>query len=266
MSCKQSIALASLLLSASFAGGCATTGAATGSVDETIQSKLGPYNGPRARIRLAEFRWEGPSGSSGSIKVKGPEGEYEISVVEAQEQVATGLQEMLKLALFKTNRFYVLGREESFSGMKDEYGEAQDGWIEEGDEIEKGQVVGPDLIVNAKITKWAPDASGRNIGLGGIAPGILGGLSFGKKKSEVGLIVEVYDIRNQILLASVPVKGAASKSSMGFGGIGWGAGGAAGGVMSSYANTPMEDAIAQAITAAADGLALQIPQSYFRHS
>lgn len=248
------------------ATGCATTGSATGSVDTAIASKLPSYAGPQARIRLADFKFDSGS-SSQTLRVEGPDGSQTISFsTETQAQMAGGLKELLKLALLNTNRFQVLGREESFSTMKSEHSEGEDGWIEEGQEIKKGKVVGPDLVINASITKWAPDAGGRNVGLGGIAPGILGGLSVGGKKSEVGLILEVYDIRTQVLLASIPAKGVATKRTFGLGGLGWGSGGALGGVFSQYANTPMEDAIAQAVVAAADELALRVPQKYFSHS
>lgn len=254
-----------LTLAAALMSGCAGTSKATGSIDETQKSKLPSYDGPRARIRLAEFRMEGSSGTS-TYKVDGPDGEQTVTwSVETQNELTGGLKEMLKHALMETDRFVVLSREEAYSGMKSEHAEGEDGWVQSEDQIEKGQVIGPDLIINGKITKWAPDASGKNVGLGGLTGGLLGGMSVGSKKSEVGMMLEIVDIRTQEVLATIPAKGTASKSNLGFGGLGWGSSAIVGGIFSQYENTPMEDAIAQAIIAAADGLALRVPQKYFKY-
>lgn len=249
-------------------GGCATTGGSSASIDTTVRSTLPPYDGPRARVRLAEFKVGPSSGGRSEIRVKGPDGEEQTVTwnVEAQNQVLGGLKELLKGAMLETGRFEVLGREETFTAMKDEYAEGQDGWVQEREEIRKGQVVGPDLIVNAVVTKWAPNTSGRSVGLGALAGGLLGGVKVGSRKSEVGLTLEIYDVRTQVLLASVRAEGVASSKSLGLGGVGWGGGGAAGGVLSEYADTPMEDAIAKAIQAAADGVARKVPSRYLKHT
>lgn len=256
-------ALLALLTTAT--GGCATMGGSSASVDTSVQSQLPPYNGPRARIRLAEFSLD--AGGQSSMTINGPDGSQKITFsTEQRSQLTSGLKSLLKGSLLRTNRFYVLGREESFSTMKQEYSEGQEGWVQEEDQIEKGRVIGPDLVIKMKVTKWAPDAGGRSLGAGALLGGLLGGVKLNSKRSEVGLVVDVYDIRTSVLLASVNAEGVAQKKGIGLGGLGFGGGAALGGIFSQYENTPMEDAIAKAIQVATDNIALQVPQKYFRHS
>lgn len=248
--------------------GCASTGGAAGGVSTKIVSKLPVYSGPQARIRLADFAI-GPGAST--LKDEAPDGPQTIAFsAEQQGQIVGGLKELLQQALFNTNRFQVLGREESYSSMKSEFAQGDERWVKKKDRVQKGNVLSPDLVIRGQITKWAPDAGGRNIGLGTIAGKFLDGglrdMSVGSKKSEVGLILQIFDMKTQRMLGSVPATGVATKKSLSFGGLNLGSSTAQGGVFSEYKNTSMEDALAQAVIAAVDQLAVTIPKKYFKHS
>lgn len=248
---------------------CTVSSGSSGSVRTDFESSLPDYSGPRASIRLADFRMGDEQSSSSQIVFEGPDGQTQTVSWGVTEQRATanGLQVLLKQAMLKSKRFRVTAREETFDTLKDEVTENGD-WVREDEQAEKGQVLGADLVVNAIVTTWEPNAGGREVG-GGILGKILpipgaGAVKVGNKKSKVGLVMEIVDLNTQELLASVTAEGVGTSTNFGLAGLGWGSSAIAGGWMKSYENTPMQDAVAKAIFAAVDGLVAEIPEHYYR--
>ncbi|MBI5145561.1 MAG: hypothetical protein HZA27_05205 [Candidatus Omnitrophica bacterium] len=177
---------------------------------------LPEFSGPKARITLADF---------------------ELNVVKAKSEIASGLRQMCTTLLVNTNRFSVLERQ-------------------------------GDLIITASVTEFAPQASGGRAGLGGgggAGSGILGGLLGAVlNKAQVALEIRIIDAATSEVLSTTRVEGQASDTS---GKImtdlsgKWGLGSD----LSIYAHTPMEKAIRICVIEAVRYIAQAIPPNYYKY-
>lgn len=208
--------------------------------------------GPKARVGVTRFEDKSAKGSA---------------------EIGTGMAEMLANALFATNRYIVLERQ-NLDDVMHEQDMGASGRVRQETAAQIGDIEGADLLVMGTITEFEPGASGmggegessfqlpgritRRMGdvLGGVRAG--GGVT----KSHVALIVKVVDAKTGRRLASEQVEGTATDIA-GMTGL---SGGVLSGAFSGYSKTPMEKAIRICIEEAVKLVVAKTPKEYFRVS
>ncbi len=203
------------------------------------------YTGPKARISVAR------------IKCK---------AAKCSGAIGNGLRDILISGLFKTNKFIVLGGKEEMQEMMEELDLSASGYVKEKSAIQAGGWEAADLIIFGSVTAFEPDAGGMDVGGGGLVPGLLGGVKFGKKEAYISMDLRLVDVRTRRIVNTTTVEGKASSFNVGGLGVGWGAAGILGGGLGVYKNTPMEKAVRVLIENAVNYVASQTPENYFRYT
>lgn len=209
------------------------------------------YNGPKARIAIANFEDK----TSGT-------GQY-------RAEFGRGLADMLSTALFNTNRFIVLERQQlSFILAEQDFGAS--GRVRPETAARIGEIEGADLLVVAAVTGFDPGVSGGGGGLellGGLLPGaagavgsVLGSIAGGFKTAHVAIDVRLVDTKTGRVVAATSAEAKAMDFS---GALGVGAT-SFGGALGVFSKTPMEKAIREVTQAAVDFVAAKTPTNYYR--
>jgi len=240
------------------------------SVDTTLADELGPYNGPKARLAVADFQWKVQSKGM-RIRVKGIPGSQGIEISQ-EEQYMTGLQDMLTTALFQSKRYRVVERQALDAVLKEQkLGQA--GVVSQKTAAKVGAVKGADILVIAAVTGWEPGTSGSSAGGGG---GMIGG-TFGKvmalgagiagsmKKSSMAMDIRLVDSTTSEILAATNVQGVAKDVNFGALAGGFMNFAGMGGGLSGFAKTPMEKAIRKCIYESVKFIAQETPKEYFKY-
>ena len=201
------------------------------------------YNGPKARIAVADF--EDKMSSHGQYRA-----EY-----------GRGMSDMLTTALFQSNRYIVLEREKLKAVMVEQDLGAS-GRFRRETAAPIGHLEGAELLVTAAITGFDPGVAGGGGGLGSLIPGRFGSIAGAFKKAYVAMDIRVIDTRTGRILTATNVDGSATTFG---GGIGFGGGGMVGG-LGGFAKTPMETAIREMIQKAVNFVVAQTPQTYYHYS
>ena len=207
---------------------------------------LPPYNGPKARIAIADF---------------------DVKSAKATGEIGAGLREMLVTALVNSNRFRVVERQ-SLNAVMQEQELAVSGAAAKGSGAQRGQIKTADIIIAAAVTEFEPQASGGADGIGGgggVGSGILGGLlGASLNKAHMALDIRIIDTSTSEVLVAVRVQGQASDISGGFM-AGFFGGWVLGGGLSAYANTPMEKAIRICIIEGVRHISQAVPVNYYKY-
>jgi len=220
----------------------------TAQVDNNAGTQaMPPYNGPRARISIANF---------------------DIKAAKAYGEIGTGLREMLVTALVNSNRFRVLERQVLDAVMQEQQLGASGAAAPGQSGAQRGQIRISDIIITAAVTEFEPQASGGGggFGIGGRTGGALVGALLGgaMNKAHMALDIRIIDTSTSEVLSATRVQGQATDI---MGGI---FAGALGGVplgigLGGYSNTPMEKAIRVCIIEAVKYIAQTTPANYFKY-
>ncbi|MCD6153273.1 MAG: hypothetical protein J7J07_05110 [Syntrophobacterales bacterium] len=238
----------------------------TAKTDTGEEMQLPPYNGPKAKVAVANFEWKvGGSGSTTRISGFG----QGISISHSEHSgYSTGLRDMLTTAMVQSKRYRVLERQ-NLSALKQEMSLTKQGYTGKSG-IQKGGIKGADLLIMGAITGWDPATSGAGGGLGGggllgTAGAIFGGIKGAFKKSSMAMDIRIVDTHTSEVLAATRVEGVAKDVNLGgfLGGFG-GAAGMAGG-LSGFAKTPMEKAIRTCIYNAVKYISENTPKEYMKY-
>jgi Uncharacterized protein involved in formation of curli polymers len=142
---------------------------------------------------------------------------------------------LLSMMILQSNCFVVVERGTGEQSLTDETRRARGDEARESGTRGKGQQVVADYLLKPEIVMANKDNEGARLGglgsLMGRAGAVLGNLNM--KSSEVGTVLTLVDIRSTVRLAAA--EGYSKNTSVGFGGIGLGSGGALAG--SAYTNT-----------------------------
>lgn len=252
--------------------GCEAVSGLTGSQsnvtaksDTTLQDELGPYNGPRSRLAVADFEWKvGQSGRS--VKISGLPGTDGITISEEERGVVTGLEDMLTTALVQSQRYRVLERSQ-LDEVQAEQKLAASGQVAADTAAQQGRITGADILVIAAITGWEPDTGGGSAGgIGGLfgkAGAVIGGLAGSMDKSSMAMDIRLVDATTGEVLAATNIAAESKDVDIGAALGGFGGGAFGGGGLSSYSNTPMEKVIRQCIFESVKYIVDNTPQRYF---
>lgn len=185
--------------------------------------------------------------------------DFEIKAAKANNEIGSGLRDMLVKSLVNTNRFSVLDRQEL---LESETGNADD----KNPPIDKVKTA--DLIVTATVIKFEPQASGGSDGIGGgggLVNGNFGGL-LGEtlNKAHITLDISLVSAATSEVLAKTSVQGKATdvneEDAAEF----------SGNLsldqrLSAYANTPMEKAVQKCIIEGVNYITQTISETYYKY-
>jgi len=221
---------------------CQTTPTAkvtSGGGPSIAQAQQEAYNGPKARIAVAQFKDKtGKGWWSG--------------------QIGDGMADMLATSLFNTNRYIVLERH-ILGDVLAEQDLGASGRVKKQTAAPIGQLEGAELLITGAVTEFEPGTSGVGGDLGGTVGKVFGGVLGGIKKAHIAIDVRVVDTRTSRLVAATSVEGEATNYNLGGLAIGSDVGGSLGG----YSKTPMEKAVRVALGEAVNFIVSQTPQTYY---
>lgn len=207
-----------------------------------INVEWGPYEGPRERIAVLKVE-----NNSEQRAINVSYGGKQVSAEVATKGVpVNGIEAMMTDALFRSGRFRVMERQKVDKVLKEQDFGAS-GRVSNASAAKIGKVLGAETLVQAVVTHYAPDFEGKGGTLGGITDDLLGGLSISTKKSLVGMNFRMFDAETGEVTFTKQVKAVVGDTSFGFGGIGWGSDGAAGGAFNSFSKTPIGRAVIAAV-------------------
>ncbi len=227
----------------------------TPSPSAQVQSTSGPdigtaraeaYHGPRAAIAVADFE------------------DKTVVAGQYRREYGRGMQDMLVTSLFNTNRFIVLEREK-LQAVIAEQDMGASGRFRQDTAAPIGELEGAQLLVVAAVTGFDPGTAGSRAGVGGrggiLGDRRLGSLMGGYQRAHLALDLRIIDTATGRVLAATNVQGSAHSYDLGGSLLGTQAGGA----LSTFARTPMEQAIRKAINEAVNFVASQTPAEYYHH-
>ncbi|TVR85218.1 MAG: hypothetical protein EA428_16155 [Spirochaetaceae bacterium] len=206
------------------------------------------YHGPKAAIAVASFE----------DKTVG-RGRY-------RREYGHGMQDMLMTSLFDTNRFIVLEREHLGSVMAEQDRGASSRFRQDT-AAPIGELEGAQLMVVAAVTEFDPDVGGTGAAVGSQgATGLLGstalrGVTGATQRAHVGIDMRIVDTATGRIVSATNVVGTARSYDLGVSVLTPHTSGA----LSTYAGTPMEQAIRNAIGGAVDFVVSQTPAEYYAH-
>jgi curli biogenesis system outer membrane secretion channel CsgG len=204
------------------------------------------YHGAKAAIAVADFE----------DKTVG-RGQY-------RSEYGRGMQDMLVTSLFNTNRFIVLEREK-LQAVMTEQDMGASGRFKQGTTAPIGELEGAQLLVVAAVTGFDPEVAGgggQASGRGGfLGDTLLGSIAGGYQQARLALDIRIIDTSTGRILAATSVEGKAHGYDLGGSVLDRSAGGA----LNTFARTPMEQAIRNAIEEAVNFVASRTPADFYRH-
>ncbi len=247
---KKGFSLISLIVLALFIASCAPTATVTSSGGPSIaEAQAERYDGPKARLAVGEFRDK-------TAKGEGPTGWFGMFGIHFKE-IGDGMRDMLTTALFNTNRFIVLEREQLDEVLKEQdLGAA--GRVKKGTEAPIGEIYGADLIITAAVTEF--EGGARGVGGGTRVLGVTVGGAM--KKAHIAIDLRIIDAKTSQIVAATTVEGSAT--SFGGGGAA-NIGGSLPVALGGFSKTPTEKAIRVCIQKAVDYIVTRTPAEYYRH-
>lgn len=230
--------------------GCAPTATVTSGGGPSIaEAQAEKYDGPKARMAVGEFQDKTAKGG-------GQVGWMSMFGVNFKE-IGDGMRDMLTTALFNSNRFIVLEREQLDTVMKEQDLGAS-GRIKKETAAPVGEIYGAELIITASVTEFEGGAQGIGGGTKILGVAVGGGM----KKAHMAIDVRIIDAKTSQIVGATTVVGNATS---------FGAAGAAniGGVLpvglGGFSKTPTERAIRVCIEKAVQYIASQTPDQYYRY-
>ncbi len=234
----------------------------TATTDTGSEMQLPPYNGPKAKVAVADFEWK-VGGSGGQTTITGMGGQPITISHSRQHGYTTGLRDMLTTTMVQSKRYRVLERQ-NISSLQQEMSLSEQGYSDKSG-IKRGGIKGADLLIMGAVTGWDPGSSGVGGGIGGGTLGKLAGVMGSMKKSKMAMDIRLVDTRTSEVLSATRVEGEAKDVNLGaLAGIAGGSG-AMGGGLGAYAKTPMEKAIRTCIYNAVKYITENTPEEYMKY-
>jgi len=230
---------------------CAPTASVTSAGGPSIsQAQAEPYNGPKVRLAVGQFQDKTAQGGGSAYWL----GNFGVT----WKQIGEGTRDMLTTALFNTNRYIVLEREQLDEVLKEQdLGES--GRIKKGTEAPTGEIYGADLLIIAAVTEFSGSTKGVKGGTEILRVRVGGGLG----KGHIAIDIRIIDVKTSQIVASTSVEG--NISSIGLEGS-TEIGSSLPVSLSGFNKTPIEKAIRVCIRKAVEYIVGQTPREYYRYN
>jgi curli biogenesis system outer membrane secretion channel CsgG len=240
------LALAAFVLG--LAGSAAAARLTSGQSQTIAQAQAEPYNGPKACLSVGQF-------TDKTAKGQGETGWYGMYGLQFKE-IGDGMRNMLTTALFNTNRFIVLEREQ-INEVLDEQDLGASGRVKKETAPPVGEIYGADLIITGAVTEFEGSAKGVGGGTRVLGVTVSGGL----KKAHMAIDVRIIDAKTSQIVAATMISGSATN----FGAEGaTNIGGSLPVALGGFSKTPTEQAIRNCIQKAVDYIVTKTPAEYYR--
>jgi curli biogenesis system outer membrane secretion channel CsgG len=172
-------------------------------------------------------------------------------------QIGEGMRDMLATALFNSNRYIVLEREQ-LGEVLAEQDLGASGRVKKGTEAPIGEIYGAELLITASVTEF--EGSTKGVGGGTRILGVrVGG---GVKKGHIAIDIRIIDTKTSQIVAATSVEG--KSTSIGAEGSTW-IGGSLPVSLGGFSKTPVEKAIRVCIQKAVEYIVSRTPAEYYRH-
>ena len=191
---KKSITFLAFIATVVWLSSCAPTATVTSTGGPSIaEAQAQRYDGPKARIAVGAFEDKTAKGGWTG-------GWYGMYGLQWRE-IGEGMQDMLTTALFNSNRYIVLEREQ-LGEVLAEQDLGASGRVKQGTEAPIGEVYGAELMITAAVTEFKGSAKG--VGGGTRILGInVGG---GVKQGHVAIDIRVIDTKTSQIVAATSVE------------------------------------------------------------
>jgi curli biogenesis system outer membrane secretion channel CsgG len=223
--------------------GCALTTQGRQSADPyTRDVQQATYNGPKARVAVAQF-----VDKTGKGKVT--------------NAIGDGMAEMLATVLFQSNRYLVLDRS-TVTQMQEERQRMTTAGGPQKAVVPLNDVEGAELLVAGAVTEFEPEAGGGEGSVGkGVLPssGFITDLAGSFKQAHLAIDLRLIDTRTSQLVAATSVAGKATDLGLAT------SGGNREWAWKGHAKTPIEKAIRAALSEAVQFVITQTPAPYYRY-
>ncbi len=227
---------------------CAPTASVTSTGGPTIaEAQAERYDGPKARLAVGQFF---DKTARGGVNINWI-GTYGL----AWQEIGEGMRDMLTTALFNTNRFILLEREQ-LNEVLAEQDLAAAGRIKKGTEAPTGEIYGADLIITASITEFSSEGKGLEGETRVLGVRVGGGI----KKAHIAMDIRVIDTKTSQIVSAGSVEGEATN-------IGLRGSTYVGSLpisMKGFSRTPIEKAIRVCIQEAVNFVVSKTPKTYYR--
>lgn len=253
--------------------GCSTAQVTKGGGETISEAQAERYDGPKARIAVGRIIDKSGTGKQSLNYQLGVLGRRDSASTPDAASVMGGIRDMITTALFQSNRFIVLDRE-NLNDVLTEQEFSASGRVGEASRIPAGQIEGAELLVVGAITGF--DAAAAGAGGGGFPVPIplnrgqdMIVLDIEVRKAFVSMDLRVIDTRTGRIVSTVAVEGSARKFGAGLSGY---ATTRYGGMVQvpvllrGFANTPVERAISQMVDAAVANIVEKTPAQFFHVS
>jgi curli biogenesis system outer membrane secretion channel CsgG len=206
-----------------------------------LNVEWGAYDGPKTRLGVLEVD---NNSAVGSLTVSSSVGDIDYSASTAGVPV-NGIEAIVIDVLAKTGRFRLVERTE-LGNVLDEQDLAAAGRIAQPSAAATGNVLGAEYLVQVVVTDYESNTSGTDAGVGGLLTRnvpLLGGVKGGSSTGRVGLNIRLIDAETSEIAFTRQIEAVIKETNLSFGGIGVGSDLGLGGFMSSYARTPIGQAV-----------------------
>ncbi|MBE9516172.1 MAG: hypothetical protein IME93_04260 [Proteobacteria bacterium] len=268
---RQILPHAVVILALALLSACASTGVTSGDGASISQAQLEPYNGPKARITVGPIIDKSGDSGDRSLAIHLGKMRGDTSSDIDKSAVLGGVRDMLTTALFNSNRYIVLERENINDAMV-EQDFSQDQKTSETSRIPTDKLEGAELLVIGSLTAFKPAKEGGGFPIPiplGKNHSDIAIFRIGVSKSYIAMDLRVIDTATGRILATVPVEGTSWKSSASFQGV-------LGkhtnynyvrlpGLISVFSNTPIEKALNEMVYAAVVEIVKRTPDDYRKH-
>jgi len=156
-----------------------------------------------------------------------------------------GIEAIVIDSLAQTGRFRLVERT-ALSSVLDEQDLASSGRVAKPSGAATGNVLGAEYLVQVVITDYESKTSGKSGAVGGLLRSkvpLLGGIGGGKSTGRVGLNIRLIDAETSEITFTKQIEAVIKETNLTFGGVGFGSDAILGGFMSSYAKTPIGQAV-----------------------
>jgi curli biogenesis system outer membrane secretion channel CsgG len=217
----------------------------SGSGASIQQAQAEAYNGPKARVAVSRF------------EDKTGKGWY-------TGKIGDGMADQLSTALFNTNRYILLERQQ-LGDVLQEQDLGASGRVRQDTAAPIGQIEGAELLITGAVTEFEDKASGGGGGVGGFGGGVVGAVLGGFSNAHMAIDLRVIDTRTSRIVAATSVEGKASDFDAGGALGGYFGGGAVGGALGGWKNTPREKALRVCIQKAVNFIVGKTPVQYYHY-
>ena len=214
---------------------------------ENIETKYllniqwGEYSGRKTRLGVLKVD-NNSTASSFTISSTMGDIDYSSSTVGVP---VNGIEAIVIDSLAQTGRFRLVERTE-LSNVLGEQDLAASGRIAQPSGAKIGKILGAEYLVQVVVTDYETNTSGKDSGIGGLfgkkVP-LFGGVKAGSSTGRIGLNIRLIDAETSEITFTKQIEAVIKKTNLSFGGIGFGSDLALGGFLSSYAKTPVGQAV-----------------------